>query len=171
MSKILGDTLMGAVIGAIGAACLFIIGGVIEVANFGCAVLTCDCDKPTVFDWSGMWGLLIICTIGGAVIGLFYGIYKYKQESEAEAARRNAENSEEARKQRVRWANEIKQQALHLDRNCTKNRKSAKAVVSTTYKASSQMRDIMSELSKMAELQGKIDSISEELSKKGGDSL
>lgn len=171
MGKILGDTLVGAVIGAIAAVCLFVIGGAIEVANFGCAILTCDCDKPTVFDWSGMWGLLIICIIGGAVIGLFYGIYKVKQENDAEVARRNAENSEEARKQRVKWANEIKQKALNLERNCTKNRTSVKAVISTNYKASNQMSDIMNELSKVAELQGKIDSISEELSKKGGDSL
>ena len=171
MGKILGDTLVGAVIGAIAAVCLFVIGGAIEVANFGCAILTCDCDKPTVFDWSGMWGLLIICIIGGAVIGLFYGIYKVKQENDAEVARRNAENSEEARKQRVKWANEIKQKALNLERNCTKNRTSVKAVISTNYKASNQMSDIINELSKVAELQGKIDSISEELSKKGGDSL
>ena len=38
MGKILGDTLVGAVIGAIAAVCLFVIGGAIEVANFGCAI-------------------------------------------------------------------------------------------------------------------------------------
>lgn len=169
MFKIIEDTFIGAVIGAIGAVCLFIIGGVIEVANFGCAILTCDCDKPTVFDWSGMWGILGLCTIGGAVIGLIYGIYKAKEESDADAARKNAEMSEEARKQRVRWANEIKQSASNLEAKCTSNRTSVENVVSTDYKSSSQMTNIMNELFRVAEIQGKIDSISEELSKKGGD--
>lgn len=49
---------------------LFVVGFCIELFNMGCAILTCDCDKPMVFDWSGMWGLLFICTIGGAVVGM-----------------------------------------------------------------------------------------------------
>ena len=116
-----------------------------------------------------MWGILGLCTIGGAVIGLIYGIYKAKEESDADAARKNAEMSEEARKQRVRWANEIKQSASNLEAKCTSNRTSVKNVVSTDYKSSSQMTNIMNELFRVAEIQGKIDSISEELSKKGGD--
>lgn len=78
MGKTILYTLKGAAIGAIGAVCLFVVGFCIELFNMGCAILTCDCDKPMVFDWSGMWGLLFICTIGGAVVGMVYGIYKAK---------------------------------------------------------------------------------------------
>ena len=69
MSKAIINAFKGAAIGIGSAICLFIVGFCIEVLNLGCAILTCDCDKPTVFDWSGMWSLLAICTIAGAVIG------------------------------------------------------------------------------------------------------
>ena len=171
MGKTILYTLEGAVLGAAGAVCLFIAGFFIELLNLGCAILTCDCDKPMVFDWSGMWGLLLICAIGGAVVGFFYGIYKAKEERDAETARRNAAISEEARKQRVKWAEEIKQKALNLNNTCSRNKTTDKPLVFTTYKANAQMTEIMNELTKVAEKQGKVDSLAEELSKKGGASL
>lgn len=171
MGKTIINTLKGAAIGAGGAVCLFIIGFCIEILNVGCAILTCDCDKPMVFDWTGMWGLLLLCTIGGAVIGFFYGIYKAKEESDAEAAKRNAANSEEARKQRVKWAGEVKQKALDVNNTCSGNKTMDKPLVSTIYKANTQMAEIMNELTRVAEKQGKVDSLAEELSKKGGASV
>lgn len=171
MGKTVLYTLKGAILGTVGAVCLYVAGFFIEFLNFGCAILTCDCDKPMVFNWSGMWGVLIICVIGGAVVGLFYGIYKEKEERDAETARRNAENSEEARKQRVKWAGEIKQKALNVSITCSGNKAGDKPLVSTTYKANTQMTEIMNELTRVAEKQGKVDSLAEELSKKGGVSL
>lgn len=171
MGKTILYALKGAVFGAIGALCLFIAGFFIELFNVGCAILTCDCDKPMVFDWSGMWGLLLICVIGGAVVGFFYGIYKAKEESDAEAAKRNAEKSEEARKQREKWAGEVKQKALNVNNTCSENKIANKPLIFTIYKANSQMAEIINELTKVAEIQGKVDSLAEELSKKGGASL
>ena len=171
MGKAIINAFKGAAIGIGSAICLFIVGFCIEVLNLGCAILTCDCDKPTVFDWSGMWGLLAICTIAGAIIGCVYGIYKAKQESDAEAARRKAESSEEARRQRVKWAGEVKQKALNVNNTCSGNKTADKPLVSTTYKATTQMTEIMNELTRVAEKQGKVDSLAEELSKKGGASL
>ena len=83
MGTILWWMIRGAAFGGLGAVGLFIVGFVLEIAHFGCAILTCDCDKPMMFDWSGMWSLLFTCVIGGAVIGLFYGFYKAKEESDA----------------------------------------------------------------------------------------
>ena len=108
---------------------------------------------------------------GGAVVGFFYGIYKAKEESDAETAKRNAANSEEARKQRVKWAGEVKQKALNVNNTCSGNKTADKPLVSTTYKANTQMTEIMNELTRVAEKQGKVDSLAEELSKKGGASL
>lgn len=171
MGTILWWMIKGAAYGGLGAVGLFIAGFVLEIANFGCAILTCDCDKPMMFDWSGMWSLLLICVIGGAVIGLFYGFYKAKEASDADAARIAAENSEEARKQRAKWASEVKQKALNVNNTCSRNKTSDKPLVSTTYKANAQMTEIMNELTKVAEKQGKVDSLAEELSKKGGASV
>lgn len=171
MGKAIINAFKGAAIGIGSAICLFIVGFCIEVLNLGCAILTCDCDKPTVFDWSGMWSLLAICTIAGAVIGCVYGIYKAKQDSDAEAARRKAESSEEARKQRVKWAGEIKQKALNVNNICSGNKTGDKPLVSTTYKSTSQMTEIINELTRVTEKLGKVDSLAEELSKKGGASF
>lgn len=171
MGTIILFALKGAAIGGLGAIGLYVAGFCIELLNLGCAILTCDCDKPMVFDWSGMWGLLLICVIGGAVIGLCYGFYRAKEASDAEAARIAAENSEEARKQRVKWASEVKQKTLNVSNTCSGNKTSDKPLVSTTYKATTQMTEILNELTKVAEKQGKIDSLAEELSKKGGASV
>lgn len=171
MGKILWWMIKGAAFGGIGAVGLFIAGFVLEIVNLGYAILTCDCDKPMFFDWSGMWSLLLICVIGGAVIGSFYGFYKAKEESDADAARIAAENSEEARKQRVKWASEVKQKALNVNDTCSRNKKSDKPLVSTTYKASAQMTEIINELTKVAEKQGKVNSLAEELSEKDGVSV
>ena len=171
MGKAIINAFKGAAIGIGSAICLFIVGFCIEVLNLGCAILTCDCVYLSVFFWSGMWGLLAICTIAGAIIGCVYGIYKAKQESDAEAARRKAESSEEARRQRVKWAGEVKQKALNVNNTCSGNKTADKPLVSTTYKATTQMTEIMSELTRVAEKRGKVDSLAEELSKKGGASL
>lgn len=171
MGTILLYMIKGAALGGLGAVGLFFAGFLIEVANFGCAILTFDCDKPMVFNWSGMWSLLLICVVGGAVIGFFYGFYKAKEASDAEAARIAAVNSEEARKQRVKWAGEVKQKALNVNATCSNNKTANKPLVSTTYEANTQMTDIMNELTKIAEKQGKVDSLVEELSKKGGASV
>lgn len=167
MGKTILYTIKGAVIGAIGAGCLFLIGFFIELFNMGYAILTCDCDKPMIFDWSGMWGLLFICTIGGAVIGMVYGIYKAKEESNAEKARRDAENLEIARKQRIQWASEVKQKALKVSNTCEANSKNISPLVNSTYKADAQMEKILSELADAAELMGKIEAMVEDIQRGG----
>lgn len=171
MVKAIINIFKGAAWGAGGAICLYIVGFCLEVLNLGCAILTCDCDRPTMFDWSGMWGLLAICTVAGAIVGFVYGIYKAKQESDAETARLKAESSEEAHKQRVKWAEEVKLKALNVNNTCSGNKTADKPLVSTTYKANSQMTDIMNELIRVTEKQGKVDSLAEELSKTEGASL
>ncbi len=169
MGKTLVNTIKGAAFGAIGAGCLFVIGFFVEVLNVGCAILTCDCDKPKVFDWSGMWGLLFICVIGGAVIGMVYGIYKVKEENNAEKARRDAENSEEAQKQRMQWASEVKKKALNISNTCEANgSRNIPPLVSRSYKADTQMELILSEFANATELMGKIDAMAEEVQKGGG---
>lgn len=82
-----------------------------------------------------------------------------------------AENSEEARKQRAAWASGIKATALNVNSTCFRNKTANKPLVSSTYKTSAQFTEIMNELTKVAEKQGRIDSIAEELAKNGGASV
>ena len=104
--------LAGAVIGAGVALILYVLGFGVELLNCACQILTCNCDGGNAIP--GMWSgdsfghALLFCTIAGAAIGLIYGICKMKVAADEETARRNAENSEEARKQRVKWADDEK---------------------------------------------------------------
>lgn len=165
----------GATVGACVALVLYILGFGAELINCACQIITCNCDGGDAIP--GMWSgdsfiqVLIFCVIGGAIIGLIYGIYKMKTAADEESARRNAENSEEARKERVKWADEVKQKALDINNTCEKNKALNSNLVSTTYQASSQMKDIVNELTKTAELQGKVNSIVDELARKGGSQL
>lgn len=162
----------GAVIGAGVALVLYALGFVVELVNCACHIVTCNCDGgdaiPGMWSGSSFLHVLLFCAIGGAIIGLIYGIYKMKAAADEEAARKNAENSEAARKQRIKWADEVKQKALNISSTCERNKSYDKPLVSITYQASTQMKNIMDELTKVAELQGKVDSIANELSKKGG---
>lgn len=120
-----------------------------------------------VFDWSGMWGLLLMCTIGGAVVGMVYGICKAKEARNAEKNRRDAENLEAARKQRIQWASEVKQKALSVNTICESNSKNVPPLVSNEYKADTQMELILSELANATELMGKIDAMAKDVQKGG----
>ena len=113
--------------------------------------------------------MIIIYTIGGvAIIGLAYGIYKMKA-SDEEAARKRAEDSKELNSNlQIKWDFQVKQKALDVKNVCESNMALNKPLVLTTFQASTQMKDITKELSKVAELKGKIDSITEDLVKKGG---
>lgn len=109
---------------------------------------------------------MICAAIGGA-----YGAFQTLQEKNAAQKAAELEQSASAKRQRVTWASEIKQKALNVNNTCSRNKTSDKPLVSTTYKANAQMTEIMNELTKVAEKQGKVDSLAEELSKKGGVSV
>lgn len=55
--------------------------------------------------------MVVICIAGGAIIGLFYGIFKAKQEDNIKRKKKNTENKEIELKQRTKYAEELKQEA------------------------------------------------------------
>lgn len=171
MGTVIKDTVIGAILGAVGAVVLYILGFGVELLNCACQIITCDCDGgaaiPGMWEGSSFMSVLIFCVIGGAVIGFVYGIYKAKVESDAEASKRAAENSEAAKKQRIQWASEAKQKALNVNNTCETNNKNVSPLVSATYKADSQMETILAELANTAELKGKVDAMTNDI-KKGG---
>lgn len=170
MGTIIICTLVGAGIGAVGAVALYVLGFGVELLNCACQIITYNCDGDAI---PGMWeggsflSVFLFCLIAGAVIGFIYGIYKVKAASDAETARKEAENSEAARKQRTQWASEVKQKALNVSNTCESNNKNVSPLVCGTYEAEKQMELILAELASAAELMGKIDAMADDV-KKGG---
>lgn len=164
--------LAGAGIGAVVAVALYILGFGVELINCACQIITCDCDGgdaiPAMWEGGSFVSVLMFCAIAGAVIGLIYGIYKMKIASDEAARLRDAANSEEARKQRIKWAGEVKQKALNVANTCDKNAKDYKPLISPTYQADSQMKSIINELADAAELRGKVDAMANDTKSKGG---
>lgn len=110
----------------------------------------------------------LFCLITGAVIGLIVGLVKYSAQASAKAAERDKKLSEEEHARRVKWAGEVKQRALSIANTCEKNSKEFSPLISTTYKAGSQMSDIISELANVTELKGKVDAMADDTKTKGG---
>ena len=163
--------LAGAGIGAgVAIVIIYILGGVLEILSCFCQILTCDFDGGS----SSVWGegaflsVFLFCTIAGAAIGLIYGIYKMKEKSDSEARKKAAIDSEEAKKQRIKWASEVKQKALSVANVCDKNAKEYKPLITPSYKADAQMDLIINELANAAELKGKLDAMANDTKTKGG---
>lgn len=165
----------------VGALCGLGVSIVLIVLGFACDFISCACSIVTCnFDSSANWmsivlgnfgGICKFCMICGAIVGLVYGLYKMKEESEQYNMILNAEQEAAARKQRQAWASEMQRKVMTVNNTCNQNKTSDKPLVSATYKASTQMTEIMNELTKAAEKQGKVDSLAEELSRKGDASV
>lgn len=170
--KAILTTLAGAFIGAVAVIVLYILGLGVELINCACQIITCDWNGgdaiPIMWEGGTFYAVLLFCTIAGAVIGLIYGICKMKAESDEEARRRAAADSEAAKNQRIKWAGEVKQKALSVANICEKNAKGYKDLISPNYKANSQMDVIMKELANAAELKGKVDAMANDTKTKGG---
>ena len=164
--------LAGVGIGICVALALYVLGFSVELLNCACQIITCNCDGgdaiPAMWKGGSFWSVLLFCAIAGAVIGLVYGIYKMKVESDEEARCRATANSEEEKQQRIKWAGEVKQKALSVASTCDKNAKEYKALISSTYKADVQMDAIINELANAAELKGKVDAMANDTKMKGG---
>ncbi len=170
--KAILTTLAGACLGAVSSIAVYILGFCFELLNCACQIISCNFDGgslfPAMWDEGGFWSVFLFCTIAGAVIGLIYGICMMILERNEEARCRAAADAEAAKKQRIKWAGEVKQKALSVANICEKNAKEYKAPVSPNYKANSQMDVIMKELANVAELKGKVDAMANDTKTKGG---
>jgi hypothetical protein len=170
MGTIIVCTLSGAVIGAIVAVGLYILGFGIELLNCACAIVTCNCDGgdaiPEMWSSGSFVTTLLFCTIAGAVIGLVYGIYHAKAKRDAELAKRNAENTEAAKKQRREWADQIRQESMLISKEINSN-EPVQTLTTNTYKSKEQMDLIQKEIANATKLKGVVDSMADDI-KKGG---
>lgn len=157
----------GAATGGVLCVILFVYGLFAEAWNCLCDCFG-GCDSlPEVNSWLTFLFVFLICTGIGFMIGLFSSLNDRSARLEDEAAKRAAANSEEAKRQRIKWAGEVKQKALSVATTCEKNAREYKPLITPTYKADSKMDEIMKELANAAELKGKVDAMAND-TKKGG---
>ena len=90
-----------------------------------------------------------------------------KQEDNVKRKKKNTENKEIELKQRTRYAEELKQEAKKAYEICSRNRTNDKGLNLIKYKTSEQMTEIMNELTKVTEQQGRMNAMAEELRKDG----
>lgn len=158
----------GAAIGAAAVIVLYVCGFALELLNFARnLVTTCSCQSDRAFP--ALWAdgafvrIMVFCAIAGAVIGLVYGISLMRAAAEEERKKQEEKNAEKARRQRIRWAEDIKHRAADLSELCEKNRLADLAEKSAAYHADSVKDDILKELAMAAQLQGKVNYLAEEL--------
>lgn len=140
-------------------------------AFFGCGNSSCASGCQEYTSDPAVQSCLLFSTIIGAVIGIAYGFFQTIQDRNAAQKAAEQNQSAAAKRQRINWASEVKQKSLNVYTTCVKNKEAERALVSTAYKANIQMLEIMNELVKVSEKQGKVDSLAEELSKRGGASV
>ena len=171
MLTIIFSMLIGAGAGIAVSVALMGAGFLAEVFNVGYAILTCDCDREVLFNWDKFGSLILICLIGGAVIGLIFGIFVERANKKNEADKKRDAVSEQAREQRREWANEIRRFAVNVHQTCSEQTKEAENPVAADYQAEKKMEEMASELMNAAELQGKVRALEKELAEKGGSAL
>lgn len=110
---------------------------------------------------------ILYSTLICGAIGAVYGSFLTLQERNATRKAAEQEQSAWAKKQREKWAGEVKDTILYVNNVCYENKTKNAPLINTTYKANSQMTDIMSELIIVTEKQGKVNALAEELSKEG----
>lgn len=165
--------LVGAGIGACVAVALYLLGICVELINCACQIISCNFDSdgaiPAMWEGETFLRVALFCAIAGAVIGLIYGIYKMKMDFDQEVSRRAAEELQKERLQRINWGKEVEANSLSTSNICEKNSKEIRPLITATYMAHSQANAIINELSKVAELKGKVDAMAEDTKTKGGD--
>lgn len=169
--KAVKTTFIGALLGALASVATFVLGFACDFLSCACAIITCDFSSSSDAT-SGIarnfGSIFLFCVIGGAVIGLIYGLYKMKEEADENDAKRLAEQAEADRIQRKKWASEMWQHASKIEQSCKSNAESMKSpIVSSTYKADTTMGLIMAELTNVAELQGEIVGMASDTKKEG----
>lgn len=156
--------------------CSTIFGGICD-AVYDCACGLCSCGSSgsgstNPQDTSGLGNVLIFILVGIVFITTVYLIVQGIQNSKKIKAKEEEELNKALLKVQTenerKWAEEAKQKALEVSNKCAQNSSVNTRIVSTEYQTGAQMNEITKELTNAAELQGKIASIVDELTKKGG---
>lgn len=178
--KIIKYTICGALIGlCIGLVLSFFVGcrsiascsGTWLDAFFGCGDATCSGGCQQYTNNPNVRNCFIFSTIGCAVIGAAYGTFSVLQDKKAAQKAAELAQSKSIKEQQMAWAAEVKKSAQKLNETCFENQTSDKPLVSTLYQTNIQMEQIIETLTKVAEAEGKINFIVDDLSEEGGSSL
>lgn len=114
--------------------------------------------------------ILIAIGIAILVIGIIWYRVALKKSSATSTEKNELHNimlEKQDSAQKRKWADEVKEQALHLCSICEQSGLTENPLIHTDYVAKMEMDTILKELARVAELQGTLDSIVNELMEKG----
>ena len=142
---IISSLIIGAAIGADSGIVIYLLGEVLGFLNGLCQIVTFSCDGTNGAIWGeGAFGkLMLICTIGGAVIGLIYGIVKAVEEAKENTAYKKAALSDADRAENANRAIEIQKSAKSVMNQCSENSMRTDLIQRVSYKATQIMSDII----------------------------
>lgn len=166
--KLLKYTGYGAAVGAGLCVLLFVYEFVAEMWNCMCDCFGGCSEMPEVDSGFTFLFVFLISLAIGLMVGLFSAFSDRNYRLAADERRRKENESEEAKRQRIKWASEVKQKSLEVANVCDKNYKSMKPMITAKYRADGQMTTISDELANISELSGKINAMAQDVKMKGG---
>lgn len=166
--KLFKYTGYGAAVGACLCFLLFLYSFVAEIWNCMCDCFGGCSEMPEVDSGLTFLFVFIISLAIGLMVGLFSAFNDRNYRLSAEERRRKENESEEAKRQRIKWASEVKQKSLEVTNICDKNYKNLKPLITAQYRADGQMSTISDELANISELNGKIKAMAQDVKMKGG---
>lgn len=171
--EIIMGILAGAGIGGVAAIALYLLGFVVEIFNLACMIVSCDCDRgdalPFMWDFTVFLKVMLFCAVSGAIIGLIYGACRYKERLEKDEFYASREHAESVRRQEIRWAEEYRKKAQVANTVCENNLNLYKFPVKADYLAEKKMTAIIDVLAEASELQGRMNTVADEVLEMGGE--
>lgn len=170
MGKFFANLFYGLLIGAAIAVVLYVLGFCVELCNCACAIVTCNCDAkdalPFMWSWNAFGKCIMFTTIGGGIIGGFYGTVLGVQERNARIAEWNRKNSEAAAAHRKSNADTLKKEVQRVLTSAhIKQKQVNDYVLQSSYIGNERQKDgweaLKSAYNTNAELQAIIEKITE----------
>ena len=166
--KVLKYSGYGAAGGAVLCALLFVYSLGAEIWNCMCDCFGDSSTAPVADEGSTYFFVFIICLGIGLMVGLFAAYCDRSERVSEEEQKRKEKESQEAKRQRIAWASEVQKKAHEVMKICNKNYNGLGPIIDAEYMADSQMITIADELANMSELNGKINSMAQDIKTKGG---
>ena len=174
MGKIIYGFVKGLLIGLVIGIILSIFVGFEATLNcvgewigafFGCGSCYDGC---SYYLWDkDVQNCIMYCSIISALVSGVYSTYVAFQDMVINKKRIADLEIENAKKQRIQWANEAKQLALKVSCDCKSNESGFNSLISTEYQSEKMIELISMELTNVSELQGKIEAMVKDIEKKG----
>lgn len=167
-TKLLKYTGYGAAVGAGLCVLLFIYELVAGMWNCMCDCFGGCSGMPEINSGLTFLYVFLVCLITGLIAGIFSALSDRSARLSADERERKRKESKEAQRQRIRWASEVKEKSLEVEKISDENYKGIKPLITAQYRADEQMSIISDELANISELNGKVNAMAQDVKMKGG---